>query len=156
MSRIISPSHRSLGDQYEKALRAMLTSVWRGKFMVLAVVSASLLLGIIAALVMPKTYTAEAYIHGGFDPPPVATDIKTSALLAWDPSILIQTRSRLLASHEVARHVVTQVGLERVQSKLAGRSSWFLPFFYGDTAMSDGFPEDLAATRLQRRVSIKT
>ena len=44
----------------------MLTVVWRQKLLVLATIAAALVIGIALALVMPKRYTAEAYVGGGF------------------------------------------------------------------------------------------
>ena len=44
----------------------MLTVVWRHKLLVLATIAAALVIGIALALVMPKRYTAEAYVRGGF------------------------------------------------------------------------------------------
>ena len=56
----------SLGSYYEDTLRKMLTVVWPQKLLVLATIAAALVIGIALALVMPKRYTAEAYVGGGF------------------------------------------------------------------------------------------
>ena len=50
----------------EEVLTAMLVSLWRRKWLIMAVMVATLVLGVIAILVMPYRYSAEAYIRGEF------------------------------------------------------------------------------------------
>ena len=99
-------------------VQAALASLWRRKRLVLGIVTAALMLGIIAAVVMPKRYTAEAYIRGEFLASDTAPkDEKSTSLrsISLDLGRVIETQSRLLQSHQVALRVVQQIGLERLQ-----------------------------------------
>ena len=61
-------SGTSLGPHYEDKLLVVLTNVWRHKLMIIATVAAALVIGIALAIMMPKQYTAEAYLREGFGP----------------------------------------------------------------------------------------
>ena len=66
----ICPAHQapegSLGPYFNERFRATLTNVWRRKLLVIATVAVALAIGIALALMMPKRYTAEAYVREAF------------------------------------------------------------------------------------------
>ena len=78
-------------------------------------------------------------------------------VVALDASMLVETRSRLLQSQQLARRVVERLGLERIRPAVSEGlfSSWLGAKFYGD-ARAPGYPEDIAAKRLLRGLSVKT
>lgn len=51
---------------FHDVVRCTFASLWRRKLILGAIAATALVVGIIALLVMPKRYTAEAYIQGGF------------------------------------------------------------------------------------------
>ena len=71
--------------------------------------------------------------------------------------MLVETRSRLLQSQQLARRVVERLGLERIRPAVSEGlfSSWLRAKFYGD-ARAPGYPEDMAAKRLLRGLSVTT
>ena len=146
---------------YEGTLRVTLRLMWRNKLLVLATIAAALVIGIALALVMPTRYTAEAYVRGDFADAVVTSYGKSSggAVVALDASMLVETRSRLLQSQQLARRVVERLGLERIRPAVSEGlfSSWLRAKFYGD-ARAPGYPEDMdmAAKRLLRGLSVKT
>ena len=150
-----------LGSYYEDTLRVMLTVVWRQKLLVLATIAAALVIGIALALVMPKRYTAEAYVGGGFADAATSYEKRGGGgVIAVDASMLVETRSRLLQSQQLARRVVERLGLERIRPAVSEGlfSSWLSwpgAKFYGD-ARAPGYPEDMAAKRLLRGLSVTT
>ena len=162
----------SLGPHYEAKLHVTLTSVWQNKLLILATITAALTIGIALTLMTPKTYTAEAYIREGFAT--FATDAKDSlrrqsqtkavpeasggAAVPVDASELVETRSRLLQSRQLARGVVERLGLERIRPAIAigPVASWLWSTFYGDAARVPGYEGDMAAERLLRGLSVET
>ena len=128
----------SLGRHYELVLRARLVTLWRRKWLVMAIVAAALVLGVIVTLLMPKQYTAEAYIRGGFIVPDLVTgslEKGGAAVVGLDASQLVETRSRVLQSHQLARQVLERLGLERLRPAVSGSllSAWLQGTFYGDS-----------------------
>jgi uncharacterized protein involved in exopolysaccharide biosynthesis len=159
MFRIEEPVYPSLGSHYEKELKAKLATIWRQKLLVLTAVTAGLVLGILAIFVVPKSYMAEAYIHGGVAAPPgISADqvSNTGPSISWDPAQLVETRSRLLRSHQLARQVVERLGLERLRPELGGLSWWLQDIFYGRATRTPAYQEDFAAKKLQQRLDVKT
>jgi len=135
-----------------EVLQAALASLWRRKLIVLTIVAISVALGVIAVLVMPSRYTAEAYIRGGFAASDAVTkedDTMRAGSISLDLVRVIETQSRLLESHELARRVVQQLGLERLGSEVS-EGRWQL---FG-SAIPQGDQDDRAATRLVRRLSV--
>lgn len=57
-----APLELGLGD----VLRSVLTSVWRRKLLVGAIVASVLAVGVAAIVVIPTSYTPTAFIRGGF------------------------------------------------------------------------------------------
>ena len=152
-----------LGYHFEGALRATLTSVWDRKLLVAATAAGALMIGIVALLTTPPRYTAEAYVRGDFADS-FSTSYRTSSggtssggtVVALDASMLVETRSRLLQSQQIARRVVERLGLERIRPAVSeGLFSSWLAKFHGD-ARAPGYPEDIAAERLLRGLSVKT
>jgi uncharacterized protein involved in exopolysaccharide biosynthesis len=145
----------SLGSYYEGTLRVTLRLMWRNKLLVLATVAAALVIGIALALVMPTRYTAQAYVRGDFPDAVVASYGKSSggAVVASDASMLVETRSRLLQSQQVARRVVERLGLERIRPAVSEGlfSSWL-----GADTRDPGYLKDMAAKQLLRGLSVKT
>lgn len=160
MSRLLDSVYMrdaSLGPYYQEKLRIKLTNVWRNKLLVLATVSVALMIGIALALMMPKTYTAEAYIREGLVTKGVS-DASGGAAIPVEASVLVETRSRLLQSRQLAREVVERLGLERIRPVIGTdpSKSWLWSTFYGDATRVPGYEEDMAAERLLHGLSVKT
>ena len=148
--------HAAVGSYYQEGLVATIAKLWRRKLLVVATMVAALTLGIIAALVTPKQYTAEAYIRGGFTV--AGQKNATDALvLGLDAANVVQTRSRIMQSHQLARQVLERLGIERLHPGWGSRlSAWLQEMFYGDATRDPEYQQDLAATRLLRGLSVKT
>ena len=152
----------SVGEQYQQVLATTLGQLYRRKLLIMAIIAIALALGIAALHVMPKRYTAEAYIRGGFVAPhAVATDQVSSGgpVLAFDASLVVETRARLFQSHQLARQVVEDLGLERLRPVVSqGKfSSWLHEKVYGDaTTNAPEYQEDMAAMKLSRGLLVKT
>jgi uncharacterized protein involved in exopolysaccharide biosynthesis len=148
----------SLGPHYEEKLGLTLAKVWRSKLLVIASVTFALMLGIALALMTPKTYTAEAYIREGFATKAVP-NASGGPAVGVDASVLIETRSRLLQSRQLARKVINRLGMERIGTAV-GKSgpfaSWLSSTFYGDAASAPGHDEDIAVERLLHGLSVTT
>jgi uncharacterized protein involved in exopolysaccharide biosynthesis len=164
MSRILDSVYTgetSLGPHYEQKLRVTFTDVWRHKLLVLVTVAVVLVIGITLTLMVPKRYTAEAYVRHAFGAGEItSTDEKSGAgaNIGIDASMLVETESRLLQSPALAQRVVQRVGLERIRSGASEDpfSSWLQAQFYGDVAKTPEFQKDLAARKLLRGLLVKT
>ena len=138
--------------------QAALASLWRRKVVVLAIVAAALVLGIVASVVMPPRYTAEAYIRGELaapDAPSKEDETLRAGSISLDLLRLIETQSQLLQSHQVARRVVEELGLERLQP-VVSESQWLSIVFHTSAEKTSVDEMDIAATRLLRRLSVKS
>jgi uncharacterized protein involved in exopolysaccharide biosynthesis len=136
-----------------EVLNAAVASLWRRKVLVATIVASAFVLGLFAVLLLPKRYTAEAYIRGGFVVADTATKDKetTSAgSISLDLVRVIETESRLLQSHELARRVVQQLGLERLAPEVKQRR-WRL---FGSAVNQSDDQDDAAATQLLRHLSV--
>lgn len=145
----------------EPVLLAMLARVWRRKLLVLGIVATALVLGIIAVVLMPARYTAQAYIRGEF----VASDtlpmqvknMSTGSLstgpMSLDPVRVIETQSRLLQSNRLARRVVEQLGLERLQP-LLNKPGWLPSLVKGRGAQTPEDKLDVATGRLLNGLTV--
>lgn len=115
----IDADYLSRENRSGEVLTAMLVSLWRRKWLVVAVIAATFGLGIIAVLVLPHRYSAEAYIRGEFfaAPDTVAKDDESITTGSMDLELgrVIETQSRLLQSYPLARRVVQQLGFERLR-----------------------------------------
>ena len=166
---LLDPVHigpRSLGIQYKQVVLQTLGKLSRHKLLITAMVATALVLGIIASLTMPKRYTAEAFIREGLaaeglaasDSATAARETSVERPVAFDASLLVETRSQLFQSHQLARQVVQSLGLERLRP-IVGRgrlSTWLQREFYGDATSAPEYQVDMAATRLMRGLSVKT
>ena len=151
-------SGTSLGRHYEDKLLVVLTNVWRHKLMIIATVAVALVIGIALAIMMPKQYTAAAYLQGGFGPEEaISPDDKTSTgrVLALDASMLVETQARVLQSLQLAQRVVHRLGGPLFVSG-SPFSSWLRAQFYGDVTRTAEFQEDMAARNLLRGLSVTT
>lgn len=150
----------SLGFHYTGVLRATLITLWRRKLLIVSAMTTALLLGGIVTLMTPKRYAANSFIHGGF----TASDLVSAgpghsgATVGFDASQLVETQSRLLQSHQLARLVVKRLGLERLQAMVGASplSAWLHAKFNGDVSENSGYQEDKAATRLLRGLAVRT
>jgi uncharacterized protein involved in exopolysaccharide biosynthesis len=136
-------------------LHAMLASLWRRKQLVLVIGVAALTLGLLALYLTHKRYTAEAYIRGELavtDTVAKDDDSVSPGSMSLDVIRVIETESLLLQSHQVARRVVQDLGLERLKPVVGG-SGWLSSVFGGDASAS-GDAVDSAATRLLRGLSV--
>jgi uncharacterized protein involved in exopolysaccharide biosynthesis len=161
---LLDPVHvgsPSLGIEYRQVVVETLGKLSRHKLLITAIVAAALVLGIIASLAIPKRYTAEAFIREGL----AASDSVTAARgtsgerpIAFDASLLVETRAQLFQSHQLARQVVQRLGLERLRPIVRqGRlSTWLQREFYGVAMSAPEYQADMAATRLMRDLSVKT
>ena len=155
----VHTSNGSLGPHYINKIRVTLTNVWRHKLLVIAMTAAGLVIGVALALMMPKRYTAEAYLRGGFTAEEAtSSDRKNAGAIILDASMLVETRSRVLQSQLLARRVVQRLGLQRLRPVVSESpfSSWLRAKFYGDVAKAPEFQEDMAASKLMRGLSVKT
>lgn len=152
----------SLGAQYKEVLATALADLSRHKLLILVAVTVALALGILATLMAPKRYTAEAYVRGGFaasDAVAATSHSGTSEpVVALDAALVVETRARLFQFHQLAREVVKNLGLEKLSPELGGGglSSWLQARFYGDAVNAPGYQEDLAAAKLSRGLSVTT
>lgn len=161
---LLDPVHigsPTLGIEYKQVVTETLRKLSRHKFLIMAMVAAALVLGIVAALAIPKRYTAEAFIREGL----AASDSASASHattgerpVAFDASLLVETRSQMFQSHQLARQVVLSLGLERLRPVVGrGRlSTWLAREFYGDATNAPEYQEDIAATKLMRGLSVKT
>jgi uncharacterized protein involved in exopolysaccharide biosynthesis len=128
-------------------ISAAIAAVWRRKVSVLGIVIAALLLGIAAAVLIPPRYTARAIIRGEFVAPDtllmqvknVSTGSVSAGPMSLDLVRVIETQSRLLQSNRLARRVVEQIGLDRLQP-LLGQRGWILDVLHRSATQK---PEDL-------------
>ena len=152
----IEPSSLDVG--FGEVLHAALASLWRRKLLVGAIVATALALGIIAVFVIPPSYTSEAYIRGGFVASNAVAkdeDSKSGPFIGLDLMRVIETQSRLLQSHDLARRVVQQLGLEQLRPEVSERH-WLPDKFYASAANIQEDETDRAATRLLSRLSVKS
>ena len=130
----IEPSCLDVG--FGEVLHAALASLWRRKLLVGEIV-ARLALGIIAVFVIPRSYKSEAYIRGGFviSSAVAKNEDRRSGgpFIALDLMRMIETQKSLLQSHDLARRVVRQLGLEQLRSEVSERH-WLPDKFYGSAA----------------------
>ena len=89
----------SMNVSFGEVLRVALASLWRRKLLIGATVVAALALGIVAAILIPPSYTPEAYIRGGFVASTAVAkdqDSKSAPSVGLDLMRVIETQSRLL------------------------------------------------------------
>lgn len=157
MSSTLESAHSELTSvdiRSGAALQAALASLWRRKFLVLTIATTAIAFGIAAVAAMPPRYTAEAYIRGELaapDAPSKEDETVSAGSISLDLVRVIETQSRLLQSHQVARRVVEELGRERLQP-VVSKGGW-LPAFYGN-AKSPGDKTEIAATRLLLGLSV--
>jgi uncharacterized protein involved in exopolysaccharide biosynthesis len=151
------PSSLSAGSG--EVLHAALACLWRRKLLVGTIVAAVVALGITALFVMPSSYTAEAYIRGGFAASIAVAkddrdeDSRNAPSISLDLSRVIETQSRLMQSQDLARRVVQQLGLEQLRPELS-QSHWLPAAFYGSSADTQADEIDRAATKLLHGLSV--
>ena len=142
-----------------QSLLAAVASVWRRKLLVLGIVFTALALGIVAIVAMPARYKAQAYIRGEYF---AATDTvakdevgATAGSLPVDLVRVLETQSRVLQSRLLARRVVQQLGLERLQPLVSKRRLWPASFFGSAVKTpSDEIEADAAAVTLLDSLSV--
>jgi uncharacterized protein involved in exopolysaccharide biosynthesis len=150
----------SMNVGFGEVLRVALASLWRRKLLVGATVVTALAFGIVAFVVIPPSYTPEAYIRGGFVASNAVAkdeDSKSAPSVGLDLMRVIETQSRLLETHDLARRVVQQLGLERLQPEL-NQGHWLpqLPNFSGSKVTTKPDEIDLAAGKLSSGLSVQT
>jgi uncharacterized protein involved in exopolysaccharide biosynthesis len=147
-----------LGTYYSQILCTALQTVWRRKLTIVSTVAAVLSLGVTAALVMPKQYTADAFVHGGFAAPDLVSAAEAhSSAVGFDASQLVETQSRLLQSRQLALLVVDRIGLERLAPSHANPFlDWLRAKLHGEAAGSSEYQKDKAAANLLRGLRIRT
>jgi uncharacterized protein involved in exopolysaccharide biosynthesis len=140
-------------------LPALVASLWRRRWLASGITAFLVAAGWIGISFIPERYTAEAYIKGEFFAAPdtvAKVDESTTAgsMQQLDLGRVIESQSRLLQSHQLARRVVERVGLERLQPIVAKRQ--FLPatfFSRSDTTPSDEM--GVAAAKLLKGLSVE-
>jgi uncharacterized protein involved in exopolysaccharide biosynthesis len=151
----LEPSSLDVG--FGEVLHAALASLWRRKLLVGAIVATALALGVIAVFVIPPSYTPEAYIRGGFVVSnAIATDEGSTSVaphVGLELTTVIETQSHLLQTHDLARRVVQQLGLEKLQPEVS-ETHWLPDKFYGSAANIQEDQTDRTATRLSSRLSV--
>jgi uncharacterized protein involved in exopolysaccharide biosynthesis len=154
-------SGASLGPHYEDKLLVVLTNIWRRKLMIMVTVAAALVIGIALSIMMPKQYTGVAYLREGFgaeeaiSPDDKTSTTSTGKIIALDASMLVETRSRLLQSQQLAQRVVHRLGGAQSVSG-SPFSSWLRAQFYGDVTRTPEFREGMAVRKLLRGLSVTT
>jgi uncharacterized protein involved in exopolysaccharide biosynthesis len=147
-----------------EVLHATLASLWRRKLLVGAIVATALTLGIIAVFVIPPSYTPEANIRGGFvASSAVAQDEDSNEgskgsggpFVGLDLMRVIETQSRLIQSHDLARRVVQHLGLGQLRPELSERH-WLPAKFHAGAANILEDPTDQAAATLLSRLSVNS
>ncbi len=136
-----------------QVLHAVLSGLWRRKWLMLAVGVAALALGLLALSASPARYTAEAHIRGEFaasDTVPKDAETVNPGSMSLDVMRMIETQSLLLQSHQLARRVVQDLGLERLQP-VVGKAGWLSAMF---AAKTPGDRLDVAASKLLRGLSV--
>jgi uncharacterized protein involved in exopolysaccharide biosynthesis len=152
-----SPLDVGLGE----VLHIALASLWRRKLLVGTIVATALALGVVALFLIPSSYTPVAYIRGGFVVSNAVAkdeDSKSGPFVGIDLTRMIETQSRVLQSQELARRVVQQLGLERLQTELSERH-WLPDELYLSAAktgegQTDQDETGRAAIRLLSRLSV--
>jgi succinoglycan biosynthesis transport protein ExoP len=140
-------------------LAAAFASLWRRRWLAAAVAALVLAIGWSCSLFMPDRYTAEAYVKGEFFAAPdtlAKVDDSTTAgsMQQLDLGRVIESQSRLLQSHQLARRVVEQIGLERLQPIVSKRQ--ILPAtIFGSADKSPSDVVGVAATRLLKGLSVE-
>ena len=160
----ISSSHSSslpLGIYYKEVLHTALRTLWRRKLTIVSIVAAALSLGVIAAVEMPKKYTADSFIHGGFAAPDLvsaAAEGHDSSAVGFDAAQLVETQSRLLQSRQLALLVVDRLGLGRLQTPSHANPfvEWLRAKLHGDVAENSQYQKDKAAATLLRGLTVRT
>jgi uncharacterized protein involved in exopolysaccharide biosynthesis len=138
-----SPLDIGLGE----VLHSALTSLWRRKLLVGAIIASAVALGIMAIFVIPPSYIPTAFIRGVFVVSNAVAkdeDSKSGPYIGLDLTRMIETQSRLLQSQDLARRVVQQLGLEQLQPELTNQE--------GHTNQED--PIDQAAMTMLSRLSV--
>ena len=149
----IEPSSVDVG--FGEVLHAALASLWRRKLLVGAIVAIALVLGTIGVIVIPPSYSPEADIRGGFvfsNAVAKDADTRSGPIIAVDLLRVIETQKSLLESHDLARRVVRQLGLERLRSEVSERR--WLPVKFQANIHED--PIDQAAAMLSSRLLVTT
>jgi uncharacterized protein involved in exopolysaccharide biosynthesis len=158
LSRIKADSLKAdwlpLRANYEDVVLATVATLWQRKLLIGTAIGVGLLLGITASLLIPPRYTANAFVRVAF----ASTDTaSTTSGIAIDGSLMVETRSRVFKTHQVARRVVEKLGLQRLGPVVAqGLIGSMLQKLVIGSKPAPGYPEDLAATRLLRNLTIKT
>ncbi len=153
----VEPSLKDLASA--EVVQLGFASVWRHKLLVAASVAGALVLAVLAVLVLPPSYTAEVYIRGGFAASEtVAKDadtntVTTAAPISMDLVRVIETGTRMLQSHDLARRVVQQLGLEQLEP-VVGQTRWLPDRLYRTPAATEEQLIDLAATKLARHLVV--
>jgi uncharacterized protein involved in exopolysaccharide biosynthesis len=160
---LLDPVHlgSSLGIEYKHVVAETFGKLARHKLLILAIVATALVLGVVVTLSMPKRYTADAYIREGFaasDSSGAARATSGDRPISYDASLLVETRSQLFQSHQLARQVVESLGLDRLRPVIGQGplSSWLQAALYGDATKAPGYQIDMAAAKLIRGLSVKT
>lgn len=140
-------------------LAAALVSLWRRRWLTAAIVAGVLAVGAVGVSLMPDRYMTEAYIKGEvFAAPDTVAKVDDSttaeSMGQLDLGRVIETQTRLLLSHQLARRVVEQIGLERLRPLTSPRS--LLPnAFFGGAAKTPKDAVGAAANRLLGGLSVE-
>lgn len=143
----------SLVEHYEEVLYATLRSLWRRKVLIFSSAVLAGLIGICALLVLPKTYTGEALVQVAFS----SADAPAGGVTI-DAGSVVETRSRVIKSQQLARRVVDLVGLKRLEPEIADGavSRWLQELAVGQDRLTEAYVKDRAADKLQRMLTVRT
>ena len=148
MSSNLASDHIQLSSPVLSAALAL----WRRRRLTAAIVAIVLGAGAVGVLLMPDRYTAEAYIKGEvFSAPDTVAKVDESttedSMQQLDLGRVIETQTRLLLSHQLARRVVEQIGLERLRPIVSNRRLLSATFL-GSATKTPRDEVDAAALRL--------
>ena len=137
-----------------------LSLLWRAKWFITGIVTASALLAGASTALIPIQYTSEAVIQLNFDREEPATGPRTRLVANLDAPALMDSEVRLIRSRATASAVVTSLGLASDagftrQSQVSHTLLW-LRAALGGTAPEAPTPDDLAVAALMQRVRVES
>src|SRR5665213_1198920 len=155
--RIMISETASLRAHYEGIAHDSLLTVWRRKFMIVAIVAAAVLLASVALVLVGPHYTGEALIQLDFsreDPPARAG---AQPIVSIDAVALVDSAARVIRSRTTASAVVARLGLDRDPNFTHEPILWRLlsdgRILLGLTGVTPS-PRDLAISTLMGKVAV--
>ncbi len=155
-------SEGAVRNHYDTVAFGTFGAIWRRRGLILAVTALGLALGVLALLVLKKSYTADALIQLDFGREEGSRSGPAAGASgpALDAAALVESEARVLRSRAIARRVVDQLGLlgDPDFLRLIGQPAWttFLQEGIKVPAGPDGdaVRSDLIALALLRNLTV--